>query len=67
MTIRKEDAPNAAETYERFYSFEVQVVAPPDATSASGLRPRKPNGLELLAACAIDMTIFFRMAKIVTT
>ena len=39
----KEDAPYAAEAYERFYSFKVRVAAPPIATSASGLKPRKRN------------------------
>jgi hypothetical protein len=63
----KEDAPYAAETYERFYSFEMHVAAPPDATSASGLQPRKRKKLELCAARSIDVTIFSRMAKIVTT
>jgi len=34
---KKEDAPYAADTYERFYSLNVHVDAPPGATSTCEL------------------------------
>jgi hypothetical protein len=48
----KEDAPNAAETYERFYSFEVHLAAPGGANSARGLQPRKGKRACALVLCA---------------